>query len=64
MSSIHRIVDAYIDGKLAGSYPVSWTLLNQPAIDADAVELAQQAMEEDGFTPEQIKTARYVVRIS
>ena len=62
MSSIRRTVDAYINGRLVGSYPVSWTILNQPAINDDAVELAQLAMKEDGPTEEQIRSARYVVR--
>jgi hypothetical protein len=62
MNTISRIVDAFIADRLAGSYAVSWTLLNEPIIEQDAVELAQRAMEGDGFSADQIRSARYVVR--
>jgi hypothetical protein len=63
MATILRVVDVFIADRLVRSYPVSWTLLNEPIIEQDAVELAQQAMKVDGFSADQIKAARYVVRL-
>jgi hypothetical protein len=62
MATILRVVDVFIADGLVRSYPVSWTLVSEPIIEQDAVELAQQAMKDDGFSADQIKAARYVVR--
>jgi hypothetical protein len=62
MATILRVVDVFIADRLVRSYPVSWTLLSEPIIEQDAVELAQQAMKGDGFSAGQIAAARYVVR--
>jgi len=37
-------------------------MLNDAARDNDAIELAKEAMKEDGYTAQQIASARYVVR--
>ena len=62
MATILRVVDVFIADRLVRSYPVSWKLLNEPIIEQDAVELAQQAIKDDGFSADQIASARYVVR--
>jgi hypothetical protein len=62
MRTILRIVDAFIADRLVGSYSVSWRLEDDPIIEQDAIELARQAMRQDGFSPEQIEVARFVVR--
>ena len=62
MRAILRIVDAFISDRLVGTYPVSWTLQDNPIIEQDAVELAREAMKRDGFSDEQIGVARFVVR--
>jgi hypothetical protein len=62
MSTISRIVDVFIADRWVAAYPVSWTLLSEPIIEQDAVELARHAMKDDGFSADQIGSARYVVR--
>jgi hypothetical protein len=62
MATILRVVDVFIADRLVRSYPARWTLLNEPIIEQDAVELAQQVMKADGFSADQIAAARYMVR--
>jgi hypothetical protein len=62
MTTISRIVDVFIADRWVASYPVAWTLVNEPIIEQDAIELAKLLMEDDGFSDDQITSASYVVR--
>jgi hypothetical protein len=60
-----RIVDVYLKGKRIESYPVRWAVMNTaPVRDQDFIDLAKDAMREDKYSSDEIRTASFEIRMS
>jgi hypothetical protein len=60
-----RIVDVYLGGKRVASYPIRWAVMNQPPVrDQDFIDLAKDAMREDNYSTDDIRTASFEIRMA
>jgi hypothetical protein len=57
-----KVVDVFLKDRLVASYPVALGMLNGPTADQDYIELAKDAMREDGYSAEDIAGAKFSVR--
>ena len=46
-----RVVEAYSEGELVESYPISLDIMGATVTDADFIEEAKSCMKEDGLSP-------------
>lgn len=57
-----KIVDVFLEDALLRSYTLDWDLTHAPLFEQDFIDRARAQMLADGYTAEQIVTARFIVR--
>lgn len=57
-----KIVDVFLKDTFLLSYTLEWDITHAPLFEQDFIDRARAQMQADGYTAEQIATARFVVR--
>ncbi len=57
-----KIVDVFLKDVLLRSYTFDWDVTHAPLFEQDFIDRARTQMQADGYTTDQIATARFIVR--
>ena len=57
-----KLIDVFLRDEYLRSYSIVLGFVNAPIFDQDYVDRARAQMRSDGWSPEEIQLARFVVR--